>query len=203
MSMKRLFFNYFKHVPDVSTHIIRTSARLARLTAPSAPSAVAHRSSCALQDLVINTTPGVILSLAGTVVLVTLFLCELSAYMTVTSTTNLVVDELVDEVLRVNFNVTLHQASLPSCPLASPQRVPTTYLVRTSSERWRQGMGVRRGHVHDLTTLDLSRPLCHVSHTHSAMSRIGAVRVCIPRRDRYYRHELAQHHKGHSQVEIR
>lgn len=53
-----------------------------------------------------------ILSLVGTVVLMTLFLFELQAYMTVTSTTELIVDELVDEVLRVNFNVSLHQVSL-------------------------------------------------------------------------------------------
>ncbi|EOD20065.1 hypothetical protein EMIHUDRAFT_208872 [Emiliania huxleyi CCMP1516] len=60
-------------------------------------------------DLVVTSTPGLIISALGTVVLITLFLFELSAYLTVTSTTDLVVDELVDETLRVNFNVTLHQ----------------------------------------------------------------------------------------------
>ena len=35
---------------------------------------------------------------------------ELRAYMSVTTSTSLVVDELIDEVLRVNFNVTLYEA---------------------------------------------------------------------------------------------
>jgi len=61
------------------------------------------------EDLVISSTPGVIISALGTVLLIVLFLFELRAYLTVTTSTELVVDELVDEVLRVNFNVTLHQ----------------------------------------------------------------------------------------------
>jgi len=60
-------------------------------------------------DLVISSTPGVIISVVGTIVLCVLFFFELSAYMTVTTNSELIVDELVDEVLRVNFNVTLHQ----------------------------------------------------------------------------------------------
>jgi len=72
----KLFFNYFKHVPD---------------------------------DLVISSTPGMIISLIGTIVMITLFIFELNAYRKVDVSTTLVVDELVDEMLRMNFNVTLHQ----------------------------------------------------------------------------------------------
>ena len=60
-------------------------------------------------DLVINSTPGMIISLVGTIVMITLFFFELTAYFEVKTHTTLVVDELVDDMLRVNFNVTLHQ----------------------------------------------------------------------------------------------
>jgi len=60
-------------------------------------------------DLVIQSTPGMIISLLGTVVMLTLFVLELNAYFQVSTSTTLVVDELVDDMLRANFNVTLHQ----------------------------------------------------------------------------------------------
>ena len=60
-------------------------------------------------DLVINSTPGRIISLLGTMLMGFLFVSELRAYLTLTSSTTLVVDELNDELLRANFNVTLHQ----------------------------------------------------------------------------------------------
>ena len=50
-----------------------------------------------------------IISLLGTIVMLTLFVFELNEYFTMSATTTLVVDELVDETLRVNFNVTMHQ----------------------------------------------------------------------------------------------
>jgi len=78
MGAPKLFFNYFKHVPD---------------------------------DLVITSMPGTIISAVGTLIMIVLFVFELQHYMTVTSSTTLVVDELVDEVLRVNFNVTMHQVA--------------------------------------------------------------------------------------------
>ena len=53
--------------------------------------------------------PGTVISAVGTLIMVVLFIFELQHYMTITSSTTLVVDELVDEVLRVNFNVTLYQ----------------------------------------------------------------------------------------------
>uniref|UniRef100_A0A7S2GNX8 Thioredoxin domain-containing protein n=1 Tax=Haptolina brevifila TaxID=156173 RepID=A0A7S2GNX8_9EUKA len=49
------------------------------------------------------------ISFIGTVVMITLFVFELNAYFKVTTTTTLVVDELADDMLRMNFNVTLHQ----------------------------------------------------------------------------------------------
>lgn len=50
-----------------------------------------------------------VISLIGTIVMITLFIFELNAYRKVDVSTTLVVDELVDEMLRMNFNVTLHQ----------------------------------------------------------------------------------------------
>lgn len=50
------------------------------------------------QDLVISSLPGTIISLLGTVVMVVLFLLELQHYLTLTTSTTLVVDELADEV---------------------------------------------------------------------------------------------------------
>ena len=61
------------------------------------------------EDLVESTTAGTIISLIGTVVMITLFVFELNAYFQLSSKTTLVVDELLDDVLRANFNVTLHQ----------------------------------------------------------------------------------------------
>ena len=62
--------------------------------------------------------PGTVISAVGTLIMVVLFIFELQHYMTVTTSTTLVVDELVDEVLRVNFNVTLHEArqGTHTCP---------------------------------------------------------------------------------------
>lgn len=64
-------------------------------------------------DLVITSPLGMAISAVGTVILLVLFLFELQAYMSITVVTDLVVDELVDETLRVNFNVTLHQVCPP------------------------------------------------------------------------------------------
>ena len=92
MSKKKLFFNYFKHVPD---------------------------------DLVITSTPGIIISAAGTILLLVLFVFQLKDYLAIGSETTLVVDELVDDTLRVNFNVTLHEAN------AAPELPPLSAPIRT------------------------------------------------------------------------
>lgn len=79
----------------------------------------------------ISSLPGTIISAVGTLIMIILFVFELQHYVraaasallthwreliasprpqfTVTTSTTLVVDELVDEVLRVNFNLTLYQ----------------------------------------------------------------------------------------------
>ena len=49
-----------------------------------------------------------VISLVGTVIMLTLFLFELNEYFTMTTSTTLVVDEFRDEVLRANFNLTVH-----------------------------------------------------------------------------------------------
>jgi len=89
-------------------------------------------------DLVVTSTPGLIISALGTVVLITLFLFELSAYLTVTSTTDLVVDELVDETLRVNFNVTLHQVPCEFLSVdVSDMTGAATHDIRKDILKWR------------------------------------------------------------------
>ncbi len=60
-------------------------------------------------DLVINSPAGRVISLVGTLLMLVLFVCEVQAYLKVNVATTLVVDELNDEVLRANFNITLHQ----------------------------------------------------------------------------------------------
>ena len=66
----------------------------------------------------ISSTPGIIISAAGTLLLLVLFVFQLKDYLAIGSETSLVVDELVDDTLRVNFNVTLHEArqGTHTCP---------------------------------------------------------------------------------------
>ena len=78
-------------------------------------------------DLVISSTPGVVISVVGTLLMATLFMCELSEYFTLKSSTTLVVDEFRDEMLRANFNVTLH--SVP-CEFLSVDVADLTGTVR-------------------------------------------------------------------------
>ena len=82
--------------------------------------------------------PGVIISLIGTVVMFTLFVFEVNAYFTPTSSTTLVVDELVDEVLRANFNVTLHQVPCEFLSVdVSDMTGAATHDIRKDSPKWR------------------------------------------------------------------
>lgn len=60
-------------------------------------------------DLVTSSTAGMVISLVGTLIMVTLFLFEVNEYFQVKATTNLVVDEFHDDTIRANFNITLHQ----------------------------------------------------------------------------------------------
>ena len=64
----------------------------------------------------ISSTPGIIISAAGTLLLLVLFVFQLKDYLAIGSETTLVVDELVDDTLRVNFNVTLHEARPHTSP---------------------------------------------------------------------------------------
>ena len=64
----------------------------------------------------VSSTPGIIISAAGTLLLLVLFVFQLKDYLAIGSETTLVVDELVDDTLRVNFNVTLHEVRRPLDP---------------------------------------------------------------------------------------
>ena len=61
------------------------------------------------EDLLVNSPTGILASIVGTLVLTALFLLEINAYLSVSTQTDLVVDELPDKLLRINFNVTLHE----------------------------------------------------------------------------------------------
>ena len=61
------------------------------------------------EDLVISSTPGVVISVLGTLLMASLFFMQLMSHGAATAT-ELVVDDLLDEMLRVNFNVTLPSA---------------------------------------------------------------------------------------------
>ena len=99
--------------PTLSLSLLACGGTHALSHAPLLPRA-------APQDLVITSTAGMIISLFGTILMCTLFVFEVNAYLSVGSSTTLVVDELVDEVLRANFNVTLHQVRNPGLATCNP-----------------------------------------------------------------------------------
>ena len=92
--------------------------------------------------------------------------------------TTLVVDEIVDETLRMNFNVTLHEARAATTPSRDHTLPPPRPSAATP-----------------------------VAATPAALSatptRAGAVRVPLCRRVRHDRILDAQHHQGHPQVAAR
>lgn len=59
------------------------------------------------EDLTVSTLPGVSLSIFGCFVMFCLFLLEFNAYMSVEYNTDIVMDNAVDENLRINFNITV------------------------------------------------------------------------------------------------
>jgi thiol-disulfide isomerase/thioredoxin len=59
------------------------------------------------EDLTVSTLPGVSLSITGCVIMFILFILEFNAYLTVTYQTEIVMDEGLDEMLRINFNITV------------------------------------------------------------------------------------------------
>ena len=75
----------------------------------------------------ISSTPGIVISAAGTLLLLVLFVFQLKDYLAIGSETSLVVDELVDDTLRVNFNVTLHEVrqALAPAPLTPAHQAAT------------------------------------------------------------------------------
>lgn len=59
------------------------------------------------EDLTVSTMPGVSLSIIGCLLMLILFLLEFNAYLTVSYTTSIVMDEALDERMTINFNVTI------------------------------------------------------------------------------------------------
>jgi Na+/alanine symporter len=113
MSKSRLL-NYFKHVPD-DLVVTSTTGTIVSVVG-CAVSPVRARASMAAGVLKSDSQP----MPRRTFILIVLFLFELHAYLSVTTVTDLVVDELVDETLRVNFNVTLHAVSAPQLGAPAP-----------------------------------------------------------------------------------
>ena len=70
-----------------------------------------------------------IISLLGTVVMATLFIFELNAYFSVSVSTTLVVDELMDEMLRANFNISVHQVQISATCNLQHLALPNTYQI--------------------------------------------------------------------------
>lgn len=68
------------------------------------------------EDLTVSTAPGVGLSVAGCFIMLILFILEFNAYLTVDYKHEIVMDTGLDEMLRINFNVTV--PDLP-CEFAS------------------------------------------------------------------------------------
>jgi thiol-disulfide isomerase/thioredoxin len=107
-------------------------------------------------DLVITSPTGMVISFIGTVVMVTLFIFELNAYFKVNVTTTLVVDELVDEMLRLNFNATLHEVPCEYLSIdVSDQTGMARHNITKDILKWRLDQNQR---VIDFNT-------AHVLHT--------------------------------------
>ncbi|DAZ94059.1 TPA: hypothetical protein N0F65_004326 [Lagenidium giganteum] len=68
------------------------------------------------EDLTVSTLPGVSLSIAGCFIMFLLFVLEFNAFLTVDYKHDIVMDEGLDQMLRINFNITV--PDLP-CEFAS------------------------------------------------------------------------------------
>lgn len=68
------------------------------------------------EDLTVSTLPGVSLSIAGCFIMFVLFILEFNSYLTVDYKYDIVMDEGLDQTMRINFNITV--PDLP-CEFAS------------------------------------------------------------------------------------
>lgn len=59
------------------------------------------------EDLTVSTLPGVGLSISGCFIMFILFILEFNSYLTTNYVTTIVMDEGMDEMMRINFNVTI------------------------------------------------------------------------------------------------
>lgn len=62
------------------------------------------------EDLTISTTPGSILTLVGAVAMALLFVLELNAFLSLKLETSIEIDDTIDTMMRINFNVTVDDA---------------------------------------------------------------------------------------------
>jgi len=90
------------------------------------------------QDLTESTIPGISLSMCGTVVMVLLFILEFNSYLTIMTNTDIVLDEGNDEMLTINFNITI--ADMP-CRFATVDVSDMTgtkrHNVTKNVDKWR------------------------------------------------------------------
>jgi len=90
------------------------------------------------QDLTESTLPGISLSMCGTVVMVLLFILEFNSYLTIMTATDIVLDEGNDEMLTINFNITI--ADMP-CRFATVDVSDMTgtkrHNVTKNVDKWR------------------------------------------------------------------
>lgn len=59
------------------------------------------------EDLTVSTLPGVGLSISGVFIMFILFILEFNSYLSVSYNTSIVMEEALDEMMRINFNVTI------------------------------------------------------------------------------------------------
>lgn len=129
-------------------------------------------------DLVISGTPGMVISLVGTVIMFTLFLFELNEYFALKTTTTLVVDEFRDEVLRANFNLTVHDVPCEYLSVDVSDMTGTNrHNISKDILKWRLDS---RGHMIEHTVAVAARTVAEAAHADSHETHGGAFDVFDP-----------------------
>ncbi|EQC39325.1 hypothetical protein SDRG_03530 [Saprolegnia diclina VS20] len=100
------------------------------------------------EDLTVSTLPGVSLSLVGCFIMFVLFILEFNSYLSVNYRYDIVMDEGLDEMMRINFNITVPDlrcefASIDVSDMTGTRKHNMTkdiYKIRIDSKRRILGM---------------------------------------------------------------
>lgn len=137
------------------------------------------------KDLTEGTFSGGGLSVAGAVFMVILFVLELNNYMTINNMSRIVMDDSNDDMLQINFNITLPKlpceyASVDVSDVLGTHRVNLTKNIR----KWRVGENgeQRLEEVHadpvEIGTFILLETNCVLMFDHHSISKDGGSRAC-------------------------